>query len=120
MGNALQKHGKLEKAIETFNKALAIKPNYADAAWNLSGKAENISESKNWLGQCLKADPNHLKAKLTLSAMQFYEGDESEVNALMHSSLKDNPHMRSFSWAFDLPKLPELFLHRWCIIRSYY
>ena len=59
----------LEKGIETFNKALAIKPNYADAAWNLSGTAENINESKNWLGQCLKADPNHLKAKLTLSAM---------------------------------------------------
>ena len=69
MGIALKRQGKFEEAIEAFNKALAIKPNYADAAWNLSGTAENISESKNWLGQCLKADPNHLKAKLTLSAM---------------------------------------------------
>jgi hypothetical protein len=115
MGNTLQEQGKLEEAIEAFKKALATKPDYADAAWNLSGTAENISESKNWLEQCLKADPNHLKAKLTLSALQFYEGDGSELNALMHSSLKDHPHMRTFSWAFDLPELPELFFHRWAL-----
>ena len=53
MGNALQEQGKLEEAIEAFNKALAIKPDYAEVCWNLSGTAENISETKNWDEQCI-------------------------------------------------------------------
>ena len=31
MGNALKEQGKLEEAIEAYNKALAIKPDYAEA-----------------------------------------------------------------------------------------
>ena len=31
MGIALQEQGKLEEAIEAYNKALAIKPDYAEA-----------------------------------------------------------------------------------------
>ena len=34
MGNALQEQGKLEEAIEAYNKALAIKPDYAEAIEN--------------------------------------------------------------------------------------
>ena len=36
----------------------------------------------------------------------------------MQSSLKDNPYLRSFAWAFDLPKLPELYFHRWALFDS--
>ena len=35
MGNALQEQGKLEEAIEAYNKALAIKPDDADAYNNM-------------------------------------------------------------------------------------
>ena len=35
MGSALKEQGKLEEAIEAYNKALNIKPDYADAARNL-------------------------------------------------------------------------------------
>ena len=115
MGNALQEQGKLEETIEAYNKALTFKPDYAEALWNLSGTSENISEAKNWVEQCLKADPSHQWAKLSLSALQFYEGDKSEFNALMQSSLKDSPWMRSFAWAFELPELPELLFHRWAL-----
>jgi tetratricopeptide (TPR) repeat protein len=115
MGNALQDQSKLEETIEAYNNALALKPDYADVFFNLSGTATNISAAKNWIEQCLKADPDHSKAKLTLSALQFYEGDESEFNALMQSSSKDHPYMRSFAWAFGLPELPELFFHRWAL-----
>ena len=35
MGNALKDQGKLEEAIEAYNKAISIKPNYADAYNNM-------------------------------------------------------------------------------------
>ena len=35
MGIALQEQGKLEEAIEAYNKALAIKPDYAEATSNM-------------------------------------------------------------------------------------
>ena len=115
MGVTLQEQGKQEEAIEAYTKALAIKPDYAEAFWNLSGIAEYISESKNWVEQCLLADPTHLKAKLTLTALQLYEGEKSEFETLAQLSYKDHPLMRSFAWAFNLPELPELYFHRWAL-----
>ena len=35
MGNALQEQGKLEEAIEAYNKALFIKPDFAEAYYNM-------------------------------------------------------------------------------------
>ncbi len=115
MGNALNDQGKLEESIVSFNKALSIKPDYAESYWNLYGTSRNIKEAKKWIEQCLKIDPNHEVAKLTLSALKFYEGDKSEFRALAKSSVKDHPYMRSFNWAFSLPKLPLLYFHRWAL-----
>ena len=107
--------GKLDQAIDAYNKAISIKPDYAEAYWNLSGSAKNISDSKKWVLKLLKAYPKSLEAKLTLSALKFYEGDEAEFNKLTKSSLKDHPSTRSFIWAFNLPKLPPLHFQRWAL-----
>lgn len=112
LGNALQEQEKLKAAAKAYNKAIALRPNYADAAWNLSGTANNVSEANKLINQCLLADKNHLKAKLTLSALNYYEGNRAEYDNVMHSSLKGHPYMRSFAWVFSLPKLPELYFHR--------
>ena len=117
LGIALDDQGKQEEAIEAYKKALALRPDYAHSAWNLSGTAENINESKNWVEQCLKIDPSHIRAKLTLSALQFYEGDKSGFNAIKQP-FKEHPLMRSFIWAFELPKLPVLYFHRWALFDS--
>ena len=53
MGNALKDQGKLEAAIEAYNKALALKPDYADAYFNMGvalkeqGKLEEAIEAYN-------------------------------------------------------------------------
>ena len=115
MGIALQQQGKLEEAIEAFKQALAIKRDYADAYWALSGTAKNISESKKWVEKCLEANPDHLKAKLNMVALKYFENDKSEFNEVLKSSLKDHPYTRSFIWAFSLPKLPTLHFNRWAL-----
>ena len=115
MGTALQNKGEIDAAKDCYKEAIKIKPDYANAAWNRSSLAENISEAKSWMEHCLKLDQSYLHAKLTLSALRFYEGDKSDFDDLMQSSLKDHPYMRSFSWAFSLPKLPELYFHRWAL-----
>jgi tetratricopeptide (TPR) repeat protein len=115
MGVALCDQNDRMGAINVTKKALKIDPNFATAAWNLSGLAETISESKGWVENCLRLDPYHVNAKLTLSALRFYEGDESDFHGLMQSSFKDHPYMRSFKWVFNLPELPELYFHRWAL-----
>ena len=112
MGNTLSSQGKLAEAIEAFNKALSTKPD-SDTYWNLSGTATAVHEAKNWVRKCLGANPNHLEAKLTLRALNFFEGNRSEFDELIKSPLKDHPYTRSFAWAFNLPKLPPLHFNRW-------
>jgi hypothetical protein len=105
----------INAAKSNYKQAIKINPNFADAVLNLSGLAENISESKSWIEHCLHLDQNHLEAKLTLAALTFYEGDKTVFDDLMQSPLKNHPFMRSFAWVFDLPELPELFFHRWAL-----
>jgi tetratricopeptide (TPR) repeat protein len=115
LGIALTDHGKMKEGVEAFNKALSIDPDNAKDYWNLYGTAQNFVEAKKWIKKCLRADPNHLEAKLTLSALQYYEGNMSNFNTYMKSKLKENAHMRSFNWVFNLPKLPPLYFHRWSL-----
>ena len=56
MGNALQEQGKLEEAIEAYNKALAIKPDYAEAYYNMgiaSQRAKQTGRGDRGLQQSL-------------------------------------------------------------------
>ena len=113
MGNALHDKGDLDAAIDSYKQAIKIKPGYADAYWNLHGTSTDIAEAKNWLKKCLKSDDSHVPARLTLAALNFYEGDEKDFDNLINSSLWDHPHTRSFSWVFSLPELPKLYFSRW-------
>ena len=65
MGIALQEQGKLEEAIEAYNKALAIKPDYAEAYNNMGnalqeqGKLEEAIEAYN---KALAIKPDYAEA----------------------------------------------------------
>ena len=113
MGNALQEEGHSESSTDCYMKALSIEPNYAEAAWLLSGTAKTIPDAKKWLSRCLDSNENHLKAKLTLAALSWYEGDCSALESIKQSKLKTHPFTRSIEWIESLPKLPDLYFSRW-------
>ena len=115
MGTALAQKGNLEEAREAYKKAIEYKRDYAKAMWNLSGTVENINEAKSWVQKCLSFDPDYEEAKLTLCALEYYQGNKTRFNSLMDSDSRNHPYMRSFSWVFELPELPELFFHRWAL-----
>ena len=115
LGNALAEKGNLEKARVAYTKAIEYKHDYAKAMWNFSGTAENINEAKSWVEKCLSVNPNYEEAKLTLCALEYYQGNTKRFDSIIKSSLKKHPYIRSFSWVFELPKLPELFFHRWAL-----
>ena len=113
LGNTLRDLGKLEEAEASYRKAIALKPDFADAFWNLSGVAKTILDAEHWIDKCLTADANYVKAKLTKAALRFYQGDRADFDNLMQSKFKQHSYMRSFSWAFSLPNLPNLYFTRW-------
>jgi len=113
LGNALQELGKLEESEASYTQAIALKPDYADAFWSLSSLEKTVEGAEHWVDQCLIADAKHVKAKLTKAALRFYQGDRADFDKLMQSEFKQHPYMRSFSWAFNLDTLPDLYFDRW-------
>ena len=114
LGNTLQELGRLDEAEASYNQAIALKPDFIDAFWDLSSCQKTIQGSEHWIDKCLIANTNHVKAKLTKAALRFYQGDSNIFDSLMQSEFKQHPFMRSFSWAFSLPNLPELHFNKWC------
>ncbi len=118
LGNVLIKLGKLQDAELSTRKAIELNPNYAGAAWNLYGLANSIEEAEERINQCLKVDKNYLEAKLTLSALKLHQGDQSLFDNLIKSTHKNHPITLSIKWVSTLPKLPDLFFHRWALFDS--
>ena len=112
LGVTLEQLGKLDESALSYKKAISLKPDYAKALWNLSGLANNISEAEHWINKCLLVDAHHEKAKLNRAALKYYQGDKSYFEELMLSGFRDHSYMRSFDWAFGLPKLPKIYFNR--------
>ena len=119
LGVTLQELGKLDEAEASYKQAIALKPDYADVYWNLHSIEKTIQGAEHWIDKCLIADTNYnVKAKLTKAALRFYQGGRDDFDELMQSELKQHPYMRSFSWVFSLPSLPELHFNRWCFFNA--
>jgi len=108
LGVTLQELGRLDEAKASYAQAIVLKPDFGEAFWNLHGVEKTIGGAEHWIDKCLIADANHLEAQLMKAALRFYQGDRNSFDGLMQSKFKKHPFMRSFSWAFSLPNLPEL------------
>ena len=109
---------KLKDAEISTRKALNLNPNYLEAAWNLYGLANTIQEAEERIQECLRINQHFLKAKLTLTAIKYHQGDQSLFNNCIKSTFQNHPIIRSLKWVSHLPKLPELFFHKWAFFDS--
>ena len=113
LGNTLKELVRLDEADASYTQAASLKPGYIEAYWNLHGNQKTIQSAEHWIDKCLEADENFAKARLMKAALRYYQGDRASFDELMQSELKQHPYMRSFSWAFNLPDLPELHFDRY-------
>jgi len=113
LGNALQKMSRLDEAKASYTQAIALKPDFVAAFWNLSGCEKTINGAEHWIDKALKVDVNHQLARLTKAALRFYQGDRKDFDSLMKSKFNQHAYMRSFSWVFSLPNLPDLHFNKW-------
>ena len=112
LGNTLQALGRLDEAEASYTQAIALKPDDVNDFWNLHGIQKTIQSAEHWIDKCLIADTTYLNAKLTKAALKFYQGDRADFDNFMLSEFKKHSYMRSFSWVFSLPNLPELHFNK--------
>ncbi len=118
LGVAYMENADLADSFKSYKRALEINPKNVDALWNIHPFSSNIDEALRILNMCAKLDRHHIKAKLTIIALEFYRGNQQFYNQIKESSLKDHPYVRSFNWVFSLKNLPRLFFDRWSFYDS--
>lgn len=115
LGVCYQEKGEIQFAIDAYERALSINPENSITYWNLSGTTKNIEEAEQFIVKCLNTDPNNIRAKFTLSAIQYYNGSNTAIQKLLNSEFKDHPIIRSIEWVIKLPHRPRLFFNRWAL-----
>ena len=94
IGEALQNLGKLEEAIEAYNKALDIKPDYAEAYYNMGialkdqGKLEEAIEAYN---KALAIKPDYAEACSNMGIVLKEQGKLEEAIEAYNKALVIKP-----------------------------
>ena len=112
LGNIFQELIENQKAKSCYEKAIKIDPNHVLAHWNSHGQSSSIDEALLILKKLYKIDNNHIKSKITISALEGYKGNFKMFDEILASSDSNHPITRSVKWVFSLPKLPKIFFNR--------
>ena len=94
MGNALQQQGKLEEAIEAYTKALAIKPDYAEAYNNMGivlQEQERLEEAIEAFKKALSIKPDYAEAYYNMGNALQEKGKLEEAIKAYSKALSINP-----------------------------
>ena len=120
--SALQQQGKSEEAIEVYNKALSIKPDFPDAHNNIGNALQDqgkLDEATEVYIKALTIRPDYATAHYNLSSIKKYKEDDNQINQvqelLSEKGLSDDIRCHlSFTLAKmyeDIGKLDKAFSH---------
>ena len=111
MGNVLKDQGKLEEAIESYNKALSLKPDYAEVYNNMGniltdqGKLEEAIETYK---KALSLKPDYTTAHRNLSLIKKYSiEDEHFIQVKEHYRIRGLSEDEKCNLSFALAKMYE-------------
>jgi len=94
MGNALQDLDALEEAIDAYGKALSIKPNYAEASYNIGNaltEQEKLSEATDAYRKAIAINPNHTEAYYNMGNALKEQGKLDEAIKAFKKALAIKP-----------------------------
>jgi tetratricopeptide (TPR) repeat protein len=80
LGNASQKLGRLDEALEAYRKAIEIKPTFTHALYEQGGiyfRRGNYAAAVESFRKVLQADPNHVFALHALGMAYVTMGDKT-------------------------------------------
>jgi protein O-GlcNAc transferase len=86
--------GKLPEAIAEMEKAVALKPNFADLRYTLAGLLVDFSrleEAKEHLVHALKVNPKFFKAKISLARVEYTSGERTRAVEILQGGRDDAP-----------------------------
>ncbi len=94
LGQRYQAQGELEKAIEEFKKALALRPNHAGTLNNLAvcyGKLKRYPEAEKTLFRALEANPKDVFAMSNLAILYFETNRPDEARRYAERAVATEP-----------------------------
>jgi len=95
LGNALLQKGKVDEALEQFQKALEINPYYVDARSNLGAALFQKGQLDDAVAQykkTLEINPNYAQANYNLGLVLFQKGQLDDAIAHYQKAVKINPY----------------------------
>ena len=94
LGSALKSQGKLDEAVESYQRSLALKPDFADALNNLGlalSAQGKLAEAKESYARALAADPNHADTLVNMGLVLQDENKLDEAVAHYKKSIAVRP-----------------------------
>ncbi len=94
LGNVLRMQNRIDDAVASFERALALKPDFPDALNNLAlifSKQKKINEAINLYKRALTADPNHVDTIVNLGLLLQEKGEIDSAIHLYNQALAIRP-----------------------------
>jgi len=94
LGKQRLNDGKLQEAVAEMEKAVALKPNFADLRYTLAtllfddGRFESVKEH---LAHALKVNPKFFKAKISFARTEYLTGDRTAAAERLESGRDEAP-----------------------------
>jgi hypothetical protein len=103
---------KYKDAITSLDKAVELKPDYADTYSNNPRLIRDISDAFSTLSKTLIVNLFHTKGLITIAGLRSIMGCADDLHALDHTKSSRYALKFSFDWFFNLNTAPKVYFSR--------